>query len=100
MQRAARVVKIRSCRRPTHRTSCGPPSPLSRGGMQIAPRERDHVPSLLRGGEKKASQKVRYCARAGLLSRNCGLLGAFFPSGFGSQQTLQINEPALSWLRP
>jgi hypothetical protein len=24
----------RLCKRPAHRTSCGPPSPLSRGGMR------------------------------------------------------------------
>jgi hypothetical protein len=30
-----RQEKLR-CKRPAHRTSCGPPSPLSRGGMQNA----------------------------------------------------------------
>jgi hypothetical protein len=24
----------RQCKRPSHRTSCGPPSPLSRGGIK------------------------------------------------------------------
>ncbi len=31
-----RLQETRQCKRPAHRTSCGPPAPLSWGGMKNA----------------------------------------------------------------